>query len=75
MGRQVNKLLFGPPAVCDACGGFACTLDQAGMPCYHCGTGTFLNRVHWRFEPCPECHGHDWCTHCKSRGMVAIRKR
>lgn len=40
---------LGPPGACDACGRCCCTLDQVGIPCYHCHAGVFMDRRWWTF--------------------------
>jgi hypothetical protein len=49
MARTTNKEAFGPPGVCDACGKPCCTMNQVGIPCYHCKVGTFMHRSLWRY--------------------------
>lgn len=58
------------------CGKRACTLDQAGIVCYHCGRGVFMHRRFWEFQPCPFCAapGHYDCPHCLGKRVVARPK-
>jgi hypothetical protein len=48
MGRTVNRQLFGPPAVCDACGATTESLHQVGSKCYKAGCqGVLQHRSLW----------------------------
>ncbi|MGD6669400.1 hypothetical protein VWZ37_23055, partial [Xanthomonas citri pv. citri] len=62
----------GPPGVCDACGSPCGTMDQAGIVCYVCSAGVFIQRGFWQFARCPNCKGVDpFCTDCGGRAYVA----
>lgn len=78
MGRDrvLDPCTPGPPAVCDVCGKRACTLDQAGIVCYHCGRGVFMHRRFWEFQPCAFCtmKGNFDCPHCLGKCVVARPK-
>lgn len=70
--RRRNPNLLGPPAICDNCRRQCCTLDQAGIVCYHCQAGTFIHRGFWRYLTCPACHGHAaFCEVCHRSGVLA----
>ena len=59
--------------MCDACGRRCITLDQAGIPCYHCREGVFLPREAWDFWACPGCNLNDpFCPACHGHGWVAV---
>ena len=77
MGRRSRPdqppWIKGAPAVCDACGRRCITLDQAGIPCYHCREGVFLPREAWDFWACPGCNLQDpFCPACHGHGWVAV---
>jgi DnaJ-class molecular chaperone len=77
MGRRINKLTFGPAGICDACGKRCVTLDQVGIPCFHCeGQGVFMHRQFWTFSPCPECGGEcsSTCGRCNGVGCLVAAK-
>lgn len=68
---------MGPPAICNACGKPACTLDQAGMRCYHCeGEGVFVHRYAWDMTKCRACAGDDpyLCVACGGLGCIVTPK-
>jgi hypothetical protein len=61
-----------PAGACDACGKFCMSLNQAGIPCYHCFKGTFVHRGALRFHWCPACRGlTPLCGVCDGRQVVA----
>jgi hypothetical protein len=73
MSRFLDPLVLGPPGVCDACGRYCCTLDQVGIPCYHCERGVFMHRTFWTFSACPFCSGagNTGCLACQGSCIVA----
>lgn len=71
MSRPLDPLVLGPPGVCDACGRYCCTLDQVGIPCYHCETGIFVHRMFWTFDNCAFCAGDTTCIACHGSGIMA----
>lgn len=73
MSRFLDPLVLGPPGVCDACGRYCCTLDQVGIPCYHCESGVFVHRRFWTFSMCPFCSGagNTSCLACRGSCIVA----
>ncbi|MGD6497627.1 hypothetical protein VWR49_22640, partial [Xanthomonas citri pv. citri] len=69
---RLDPWQFGPPGVCDACGGACGTMDQAGIVCYNCLAGVFMPRGFWQFSPCPSCRGTDsFCSCCGGRNWIA----
>ncbi|CAD0362710.1 MULTISPECIES: hypothetical protein [Xanthomonas] len=69
---RLDPWLFGPPGVCDACGGPCGTMDQAGIVCYFCFAGVFMQRSFWQFARCPSCKGTDiFCVDCCGRAYVS----
>lgn len=78
MGRRINKLTMGPAGICNLCGRRCGTLDQAGMPCFHCQApgAIFIHRIFWHFAPCPGCDGvfTSLCDQCNRVGCLAIAK-
>lgn len=76
MGRRVNPLVWGPAAICDACGRACVSLDQAGCICWFCGEGLFMHRRFWRFVACPECGGvgRVLCDRCNRVGVLVFPK-
>lgn len=46
MGRTIDPE---PAGACDACGRACCSLDQVGIPCFHCHAGVFMGRRWWTF--------------------------
>jgi hypothetical protein len=59
----------GPAGICDNCGRRCTTLDQAGIPCYHCHAGTFRPRGEWTWTTCPTCDGIGaLCPDCHQTG-------
>lgn len=73
MGRSINHATFAAPAVCDVCHRPCCTMDQAGIVCYHCGKGVFLHRRFWTFAACTACacHPEGCCPECGGTGLLA----
>lgn len=69
---RLDPWQFGQPGVCDACGSPCGTMDQAGIVCYVCLAGVFIQRGFWQFARCPNCEGADpFCTDCGGRAYVA----
>jgi len=67
---------MGPAGICNVCGRACCTLDEAGIPCYHCFEGLFIHRQFWIYRACPECGGvgRTLCGMCNKVGCLAIAK-
>lgn len=53
MSRYIDPSNFTPPATCLACRKHACSLDQAGIVCYHCAKGILLHRRFWTYARAP----------------------
>lgn len=70
-----NLRFMGPAAICDVCGRACCTLDQAGIPCYHCYLGIFIHRGEWDYSTCSACQGIGFpCKACHDTGVMARRR-